>query len=483
LLLLLLSLLFVLAMPTRNEKPNRSTIRAVRCHRFACVEGKSSSTRTDPQHDEHGRRDKRATRAARFQRRLPRALRLKDCLSLDRIPFPSEQLIATNTSTTETRVLIHTEYAGIQYPDALQAQGLYQVKPRLPYVPGMDVVGIVTKVIPPRTRTTSVEKSEHRPKSPTIQPGDRVLAVMMDNGGTGGLSEVVVAPLKHVHKLPAVAPQGCPVRSCAVFANVGRNYYAAYHALVEVGFLLPKDPKHNSNKIVLVTGASGGVGMATIELAKAMGCGLVIAGVGSPSKRDGPTSVGADAVFCYGRSKAERKQFRKQVVGMTMAHAVNGTGTSASKSTSISKSIGASSTGGVDLVVDVVMGDLFEEALVGCLKPLGTIAMVGFAAGQKPIRPGILLVKEARVAGSIWGQVALEASEDSNDNKYRRMVENILGYFASGAIRGRVDRIVPLSNFIEAFEVFEENRGRGNTVVSFVDEESGKGIGTTRSRL
>eukprot|EP00536_Pseudo-nitzschia_multiseries_P012842 jgi/Psemu1/209748/e_gw1.511.3.1 len=446
-------------MSAHNKRP--TAIRAVRCHRFACVEEKSTDQK-DNESFKIGEKRAQATTRTRFQRRLPKALRLKDCLSLDHLPYPSDH--AVDNKTRETRVLIRTEYVGIQYPDALQAQGLYQVKPRLPYVPGMDVVGIVTKVIPPENRG---KETENYSNGRTIQPGDRVLAVLMDFGGTGGLSEIVVASLKHVHKLPAHAePQSYPVQSAAVFANIGRNYFAAYHALVEVGYIRPNDPEHNSNKVVLVTGASGGVGMATIELAKAMGC-RIIAGVGSPSKRNGPASVGADAVFSYGRSKAERKQFRKQVLGMT-------------------RSTGASSFGGVDLVVDVVMGDLFEEALVGCLKPLGTIALVGFAAGQKPIRPGILLVKEARVAGSIWGHVALEASEDSSDNKYRRMVETILGYFASGAIRGRVDRIVPLSNFIEAFEIFEENRGRGNTVVSFADhlgDGRENGQATTRSRL
>merc|ERR1711935_452824 len=100
------------------------------------------------------------------------------------------------------------------------------------------------------------------------------------------------------------------------------------------------------------------------------------------------------------------------------------------------------------------MGDLFQDALVGCLKPLGTIALVGFAAGQRLIKPGILLVKEARVAGSIWLSIAMENSKDNKNNKYSAMVNNILGHLASGRISGRVDKIVPVSRFIEAFEIF-----------------------------
>lgn len=287
------------------------------------------------------------------------------------------------------------------------------------------------------------------------------MAALLDSGGTGGLSEYVVVPLQHVHKLPSLGPGGSVP---AAFANVGRNYFAAYHSLVEVGGVDPSPNNTNKNAftIVLITGASGGVGMATIELAKAMGC-LVIAGVGSPSKKEGPESVGADAVFSYGRTKPQRKSFRKEVLGACSKLRLTRPASTPTL---------PFPTHGVDLIVDVVMGDLFDDALVGCLKPLGTIALVGFAAGQKKIRPGILLVKEARVAGSIWSRIAFDPP------RYRAMVECIVGHLASGRIRGRVDTVVPLSRFIGAFEVFEENRGKGNTVVSFVDEGANQ-----RSRL
>jgi len=407
-----------------------NVVKAIRCHRFADVEQKSSNT-TQQQ------------RRQSFRPRKPKSLRLRECLTLDKVPYPS-----LPKNTNETWIVIKTEYAGIQYPDALQARGLYQVKPRLPYIPGMDVVGIVLNVVVPT----------HNSSNPNIKPGDIVMATFLASGGTGGLSEVVLAPLKHVFKLPPPSPKTSisnPRQYGAMFANVGRNYFAAYHALVEVGQIDPfASLSTNSSKIVLVTGASGGVGMATIELAKAMGC-IVVAGVGSPSKLSGPELVGAEAVFCYGRTKPERKAFRKQV-SIFCKRQQRGT-----------------KSGGVDLVVDVVMGDLFQDALIGCLKPLGTIALVGFAAGQRPIKPGLLLIKEARVAGSIWTRIAFEASEKDGNNRYSKMVHTILGYMASGKIPGRVDKIVPLSKFAEAFEVFEENKGRGNTVISFVDEENG----------
>src|SRR5262249_450156 len=148
------------------------------------------------------------------------------------------------------QVLIAANYAGVQYPDALQAQGLYQVKPDLPYVPGMDLTGAVLEVAP---------GVKH------LAPGDRVVAQI----SIGALAETVAVDARNVGKAPA----GVPLSHCS---NVGRNFFAAYHSLKDIGEV-------KSGDLVLVDGASGGVGMAAIELAKAMGA-QVIAGVSTPEK-------------------------------------------------------------------------------------------------------------------------------------------------------------------------------------------------------
>lgn len=365
-------------------------MKAIRCNRFAALE-----------RDESGK-----------FRLLKQWKSLRSVLSLDSsgsIPTQDDQVLP------EDHVLIQTHYAGIQYPDALQAQGLYQVKPPLPYIPGLDLSGVVIQ--------SSTSK---------FRNGDRVMATTIQNGGTGACSEYCMVPSHQVWTIP-------PNLHLSQCANIGRNYFAAYHSLKNIGNI-------GKDSLIFVDGASGGVGMATIELAKAMGA-KVIAGVSSESKLQVvQTTSSADHVLCYGTTKESHQLFKKRVkkIVKEMGHAE-----------------------GVDLAVDVVQGELFES-IVSIMRPLGTICLVGFTAGQKPIRPGLLLIKEVNVVGSIWGRWA-----NANPQLHRQNVDEILQYFANGSIIPRTSRVFPLERFYEAFELFETNQGQGNTVIQFKEEEKG----------
>ncbi|MEM1068242.1 MAG: NADPH:quinone oxidoreductase family protein [Planctomycetota bacterium] len=345
-------------------------MRAVRCHRYAGFnEQDQPLTQTDP---------------------------LRDVLTLDQVPVPE---------CNAGHVLVEVHFAGIQYPDAFQAQGFYQERPSVPYIPGVDISGIVREI------GNDVD---------TIQVGDRVVAKL----SMGGLAEVAAAEADSVWPVP----EHVDLATCA---NLSRNYISAYHSLKVVGEI-------QSGDLVLIDGASGGVGMAAIELAKAMGA-KVIAGVSSETKMEFPEQAGADVVLCYGRDKASYRQFK---TGVREACASLG------------------HPAGVDAVIDMVQGELFEAALVSAVRPLGKLVLVGFTAGQKPIRPGMLLIKQAAAVGSLWASWAKQFP-----NEQRQNVQEILEFFRSGAIKPRVDRVFPLDEFLSAFELFEQNQGRGNTAV------------------
>jgi NADPH:quinone reductase-like Zn-dependent oxidoreductase len=325
---------------------------------------------------------------------------LSQVMSLDNIDAPQ---------CRDGHVLISANYVGVQYPDALQAQGLYQERPTLPYTPGIDVTGTILEV------GAGVDH---------LAAGDRVIA----ETGIGAMAETVCVNALSAWK----APQNVHLSKCA---NIGRNYFPAYHSLTTIGEVGPGD-------LVLVDGASGGVGMATIELARAMGA-QVIAGVGSPEKETLPATAGADKVLCYGRDRHSYKTFKVAVkeAAAELGH-----------------------PHGVDVVVDMVQGELFET-LISTVRPLGKICMVGFSAGQKPIRPGMLLIKQAAAVGSLWKSWARIFPQ-----QYQQNVSEIIGFLADGAITPRVDRIYPFDSFLDAFQLFENNEGRGNTVVCIREE-------------
>src|SRR3712207_920268 len=173
-------------------------------------------------------------------------------------------------------VVVDVEAAGVSFPEVLQSRGEYQFKPPLPFVPGAEVAGTVKSA----------------PDDSDLQPGDRVAAMCM----LGGFAETAVAPEFLTFKLPDTldAAQG---------AGLVLNYHTAYFCLVTRG-------KLEAGETVLVHGAAGGVGTATLQVAKGLGA-RTIAVVSTEEKAEFARGAGADEVVLLDGFKDARSEERR----------------------------------------------------------------------------------------------------------------------------------------------------------------------------
>ena len=234
-------------------------------------------------------------------------------------------------------VVIDVQAAGVSFPDVLQTRGEYQYKPELPFVPGAEVAGVV--------RASS--------NGTGFAPGDRVAGFSF----LGGMAEIAVAPAFLTVALPEAL-------DFAQGAALLLNYHTAYFALKLRGRLA-------KGETVLVHGAAGGVGTATLQVAKGLGAGRTFAVVSSDEKEKIARAAGADEVV---RSDGP---WREEVVER--------------------------SGGGVDVVLDPVGGDRFTDS-IRTLREDGRIIVVGFTGGSIPeVKVNRLLLKNTEVIGAGWG--------------------------------------------------------------------------------
>src|SRR3954449_4805306 len=253
-------------------------------------------------------------------------------------PEPSHML------TPGEGVVVDVEAAGVSFPEVLQTRGEYQVKPPLPFVPGSEVAGVVRSA----------------PAGAAVEPGDRVAAFCM----LGGFAEVVVAPEFLTFKLPEAL-------DFAQGAALILNYHTAYFALKLRGRLA-------EGETVLVHGAAGGVGTASLQVAKGLGA-TTIAVVSSDAKEQIARDAGADEVV---RSDGPWKDQVKELSG-----------------------------GGVDLVLDPVGGDRFTDS-IRSLREEGRVVVVGFTGCSIPeVRVNRLLLNNTEVIGAGWGAYVMPKPE------------------------------------------------------------------------
>lgn len=288
-------------------------------------------------------------------------------------------------------VVVEVKAAGVSFPEVLQTRGEYQLKPPLPFVPGSEVAGVVRSA----------------PSDSSLKPGDRVAAFCF----LGGFAEVAVAPPHFTFPLSEVLdfPQG---------AGLVLNYHTAYFALHTRGRL-------RAGETVLVHGAAGGVGTASLQVAKALGA-RTIAVVSTEEKAQLVTSIGADHVL---RSTGPWKDEARAL-------------------------------GGADIVVDPVGGDRFTDSLRS-LKENGRLLVVGFTAGSIPeIRVNRLLLNNLDVVGAGWGASVMPKPQ------YAKEVGDALDeMIASGHVRPVVGAQFPLERASEALQLIDGRGAVGKVVL------------------
>ncbi|GLX12325.1 oxidoreductase [Pseudomonas straminea] len=295
-------------------------------------------------------------------------------------------------------VLIEVQAAGVNFPDTLIIEGKYQFKPPFPFSPGGEVAGVVAAV---------GDKVAH------LKTGDRVMALT----GWGGFAEQVAVPAYNVLPVPA----SMDLTTAAAF---GMTYGTSMHALKQRATLKP-------GETLLVLGAAGGVGLAAVEIGKAMGA-KVIAAASSAEKLEVARNAGADELINY-----SEQSLKDEVKRLT-----NGQG--------------------VDVIYDPVGGPLFEEAF-RCMAWNGRFLVVGFAAGGGiPALPANLpLLKGASLVGVFWGSFAQRQPADNAEN-----FRQLFAWHAEGKLKPLVSQTFPLARGGEAIDALSQRKAVGKLVVT-----------------
>ena len=288
-------------------------------------------------------------------------------------------------------IVIDVKAAGLNYPDNLIVQGLYQFRPERPFSPGHEGAGIVSSV------GEGVK---------THKVGDNVAFFK----GFGAFAEKIVLSEALAFSIPDNFPH-------PVAAGVFMVYGTSYHALVQRAKITKDDE-------VLVLGASGGVGLAAVDIAKSFGARVVVA-VSTKEKADVCKRYGVDDVVVYGKEKLDQegqKMFTKELK---------------SKST----------RGGFSIIYDPI-GDCFAEPALRSIGWGGTYLVVGFAAGKIPSFPtNLMLLKGCAVSGVFIGRFQQEEPKQSAQN-----IKEIGDLLSSGKLTPFISETIPMAKSIDAIE-------------------------------
>jgi NADPH2:quinone reductase len=312
---------------------------------------------------------------------------------------PPESLVFVETATPEPgpgEVVVTMKAASVNYPDVLIIENKYQTKPPLPFSPGSELAGVV-KAVGDGVRTVS--------------PGDKVIAFTT----YGAFAEEVRTTAARVVPMP----DGMTFPTAASFIL---TYGTSYHALADRGALV-------AGETLLVLGAAGGVGLAAIEIGKALGA-RVIAAASSDEKLAVCRAHRADETINYATTN-----LRDEIKRLTDGR-------------------------GVDVVYDPVGGGYTEAAVRG-LAWRGRLLVVGFAAGEIPRLPlNLPLLKGASIVGVFWGEFAKREPEP-----LRRAVETLSAWYQQGLLQPHVSRLLPLERAAEGIAALASRSVHGKIVL------------------
>ncbi len=316
-----------------------------------------------------------------------------DTLVLEDVPSPTPR---------PGEVVVSVKAVGVNFPDFLIIQDMYQYKPPRPFSPGGEISGVVKVVGEGVTQ---------------FKAGDKVFG----STGAGGMAEEIVVAAGRMHKLPDFMPFD---EAAAFLMTYGTSHYA----LKDRGHIKP-------GETLLVLGAAGGVGLAAVELGVAMGA-TVIAAASSQEKVDFCISKGAHKGLVYPEnplSKEQQKAFSDQI-----------------------KELGG---GGVDVIYDGVGGDYAEPA-VRALNWDGRLLVIGFPAGIPKLPLNLTLLKSCQVIGVFWGAFIMRDPKGHAEN-----LADLFRLYQDGKIRPHVSNRYPLAQPADAIKELSERRAKGKVVI------------------
>ncbi len=313
---------------------------------------------------------------------------------------PPESLVLENIAAPIAgpgEVLVDVHASALNFPDVLMIEGKYQSQPPMPFSPGGEIAGTVAAV------GSGVSR---------FAIGDRVF------GGTGygGFAEQIAVKERALRSIPESM-------SFVQASGISTTYGTSYYALQQRAAL-------KAGETLLVLGAGGGVGLAAVELGKAMGA-RVLAAASTPEKLAAAEAAGADELIDYSAG-----QFKDTVKKLTDGR-------------------------GADVIYDPVGGALFDQCM-RCINWYGRILVIGFAAGDIPKVPiNLILLKSCQLVGVFFGSWSARFPDEAAAN-----FKEILSLYEQGKINPLVGGEYPLTEYAAAIRCLSERRAIGKVVVT-----------------